>query len=139
MEVRLFDNRVISSAALRRTTIMLPIVAVVAGLIMPSSPVHRPASLMLNPVQPVMMSTPSYAKMLNLLNQWDDDEDGDATSCMTGMELEFLAERVGTCDGESCEALLPELSELFDAVLADCDEACVSIKKMRAKLGELAA
>ena len=64
-------------------------------------------------------------------------EDGDSTACMTGMELEFLAERVGTCGEDQCEALLPELPELFDAVLADCDEACVSIKKMRTKLAEL--
>ena len=29
--------------------------------------------------------------------------------------------------------------ELFDAVLADCDEACVTVKRMQKKLEELAA
>ena len=55
------------------------------------------------------------------------------------MGIEFLAERVGVCGEDQCDALLPELEEVFDAVLADCDEACVTIKKMKVKLEELAA
>ena len=38
---------------------------------------------------------------------------------MAGMELEFLADRVETCGDEACEALVPDMMELFDAVLAD--------------------
>ena len=43
------------------------------------------------------------------------------TRPLQGMELEFLAERVGQCGPEECEVLLPELNQLFDAVLADCE------------------
>ena len=41
---------------------------------------------------------------------------------MQGAELEFLADRVETCGEEECSALLPDMMDLFDAVLADCDE-----------------
>ena len=47
----------------------------------------------------------------------------------------MLAERVGN----GAEALLPELEELFDAVLADSDEACSSVRKMKLKIDELTA
>lgn len=87
---------------------------------------------------PIVMEVP-YAKMSAFIQQWDDDEDGDSSTCMTGMELEFLAERIVECGEEECSAMLPELENVFDAVLADCDEACVTITKMKKKLAELAA
>ena len=83
---------------------------------------------------------PDYVKMRDMLQQWDVDEDGSDTECMAGLEMEFLAERrLGVCGDDSCEALLPDIMELFDAVLADCDEACVTVKRMQKKLEELAA
>ena len=58
---------------------------------------------------------------------------------MLFMSVEMLAERVETCGADSCEALLPDMEELFDAVLADSDEACSSVKKMKKKIAELTA
>ena len=68
--------------------------------------------------------------------RWCFSEDGSSTDCMLFMSVELLAERVGVCGEDSCEALLPDLEEVFDAVLADSDEACSSIEKMKAKLAE---
>ena len=99
---------------------MLSALCLVAGLVLPGVSV-RSSTAVRAAVQPQMMASPQYAKMRDLLNQWDDDEDGDSTSCMSGLELEFLAERIGECGEEQCDALLPELNELFDAVLADCE------------------
>ena len=51
----------------------------------------------------------------------------------------FLVSHSCASGSESCEALLPEMEELFDAVLADSDEACSSVKKMKKKIAELTA
>ena len=91
------------------------------------------------PRSAVLTMGPDYVKMRDMLQQWDTDEDGSDTECMAGLEMEFLAERLGVCGDDSCVALLPDIMELFDAVLADCDEACVTVKRMQKKLEELAA
>ena len=56
-------------------------------------------------------------------------EDGEADGCTTTMAFEFLADRV-----EAHHELLPALEEVFDVVLGECDEACVTINKMKKKL-----
>lgn len=90
---------------------MLAHLPTIAGLLVPNTPLRQPMTAM-RAAQPLAMAAPAYGKMLNLLNQWDDEEDGDSTSCMAGMELDFLAERVGECGEEQCEALLPELMDV---------------------------
>ena len=89
---------------------MLALLTGVSALLVPSTPIRQPAAVRAS--QPLAMAGPNYGKMLNLLNEWDEDEDGDPTSCMSGLELEFLAERVGECGDEQCEVMLPELSEV---------------------------
>ena len=89
----------------------LALLSGVAALLVPSTPLRQPSAAV-RAAQPQAMAGPNYSKMLDLLNQWDDDEDGDSTSCMSGLELEFLAERVGECGDEQCEVMLPELAEV---------------------------
>ena len=64
-----------------------------------------------------------------VLNKWDNDEDGDSKECMQGAELEFFTDRIESPD------VLPALEQLMDEVLGDCDEACATIEKMKKKVG----
>ena len=68
-------------------------VCALSGLVLPS----MTPRVGLARSQPPIMSSPNYEGMLNLLNQWVDDEDGDSSECMMFMSVELLAERVGTC------------------------------------------
>lgn len=58
---------------------------------------------------------------------WDADEDGDDDSCMAGpdYELESLLDRLGKLEA------LPELDRIFNEILSEKDEACVTIKDMK--------
>ena len=64
-----------------------------------------------------------------VLNKWDNGEDGDSKECMQGAELEFFTDRIESPD------VLPAREQLMDEVLGDCDEACATIEKMKKKVG----
>lgn len=69
-------------------------------------------------------------EMLEILEQWDEDEDGDSTACMAGSDYELadLVERLGK------EEALPDLDKVFNEVLSGKDEACVTIQDMKKML-----
>lgn len=72
-------------------------------------------------------------RVRDCLLEWDEEEDGSMTDCMQGAELGFLAERLDE------EDLLPLMTEIFDTVLGECDEACVTVKKMQAEVSKMCA
>merc|ERR1712083_461105 len=83
------------------------------------------------------LAMPIKDQMLAFLGLWEDDEDGDADECTTTMAFEFLADRVQDEHKAPYDELLPALDEVFDAVLGECDEACVTINKMKKKLAQM--
>ena len=82
-----------------------------------------------NPHAKIIVTQNSKVDLKEVLNKWDNDEDGDSKECMQGAELEFFTDRIESPD------VLPALEQLMDEVLGDCDEACATIEKMKKKVG----
>ena len=56
---------------------MLSVLVAIAGLVLPHAP--TPTAFRIRATQPAMAE---HKLMLDLLNKWDDDEDGDSLSCV---------------------------------------------------------
>mmetsp|Transcript_53110 Transcript_53110/g.121980 ORF Transcript_53110/g.121980 Transcript_53110/m.121980 type:complete len:136 (-) Transcript_53110:170-577(-) len=120
---------VLASLALASAYLRMPAVHVPRSALLRSfTPIRSGSSSLVRKqrAHALIMCTPPVAQMLEFLEMWDEDEDGDPDNCTTMTAFEFLADRV-----DEHHELLPALEEVFDAVLGECDEACVRIDKMK--------